>query len=543
MGLRWKHRSVEVNLGVAYDRRQADTFTNRSRQYLRKASKTYIKPLLKLPHSKNWSIALQTIVLLVASFTLLMFMLFGPVADSDEWTQDILPSNITSALPSTDVRQLNISSPPHSQTQTESVGPSLLQHASINPHQEEKPSHKALRLAKISQAEKKKQTAVSVSVDQPAQAREPKILLRVVPSGKLEVYFDKSRKHSSPTVCRIYNGCVDSSGSLTFDSFMKAHYKSLKACGLSNTKFVDDPFHFSQKDSSLKGKDLFVNQLRYHMPHLVSDALSLSYAMSVVTGRYSLSRLLPPNSKELHPVTIAQSKLRKLDPQSWSPQLISLLPYQAQVNTSEELFSLSPQSGALKGSVCFRSIVSFGSQLYSQVSKVRFFENNALFDGGAHWSRLPKASQTLKSRTGGAECKPIVVVLNRPPAEARTLSNIDEIRERFDELKMTADFKVVAGSVFHVEFMNNSFAGQLKVMQEADVVLASHGAALANLIFSRIGTPVIEVFPFSKYWRNPANRYIPSNSIDKYPQREKLTYQPVPFYYIFPSLSLLCRSL
>lgn len=499
MGLRWKHQSVEVNLGVANDRPQADTFTSRSRQYLRKASKTYIKPLLRLRHSKNWSIVLQTVILLVGSFTLILFMLIGPVDDSDAWAQDILPSNSTSTLPSADIRQHDIASSPHSQTQTESVGPSLLQYTSITPDEGEKPSPKALRLAKISQGEIKTETAVSVSVDRPAQIREPKILLRVVPSGKLEVYFDKSSKHSSPTVCRIYNGCVDSSGSLTFDSSMKAHYKSLKACGLTNTKFVDDPSHFSQKGNSLKSKDLFLNQLRYHMPHLVSDALSLSYAMSVVTGRYSLSRQLPPNSKELHPLAIAQSKLRKLDPQSWSPQLISLLPYQMQVNTSEELFSISPQSGASKGSVCFRSIVSFGSQLYSQVSKVRFLENNALFDRRTHWSRLPKASQASKSRAGRAECKPIVMVLNRPPAEARTLSNINEIRERFDELKMTDQFNGLAGSVLRVEFMNNSFSGQLKLMQEADVVLASHGAALANLIFSRIGTPVIEVFPFSKY--------------------------------------------
>ena len=90
-----------------------------------------------------------------------------------------------------------------------------------------------------------------------------------------------------------------------------------------------------------------------------------------------------------------------------------------------------------------------------------------------------------------------VLVLNRPAGEQRNLANLDEIETEIEKLKQTDRYKHLQDTKLNVAYMNVSFRDQIDTMQSADIIFASHGAALANLMFARVGTPVIEVLPFS----------------------------------------------
>ena len=48
-------------------------------------------------------------------------------------------------------------------------------------------------------------------------------------------------------------------------------------------------------------------------------------------------------------------------------------------------------------------------------------------------------------------------------------------------------------------FESIDFSQQVRLMRDAEVIVAVHGAALANLIFARPGTPVIEICPINRY--------------------------------------------
>lgn len=39
------------------------------------------------------------------------------------------------------------------------------------------------------------------------------------------------------------------------------------------------------------------------------------------------------------------------------------------------------------------------------------------------------------------------------------------------------------------------FSNQVQSMQEADIIIGAHGAGLSNIIFARMQTPLIEIFP------------------------------------------------
>lgn len=314
--------------------------------------------------------------------------------------------------------------------------------------------------------------------------------IRLLGNSRVQVFADPTSKYfPSAVACRIHGACVTSGGRFILPKEAEEHKALLSYCGLSNFQFDNLPTR--EESQPFKDKDLFTNVLRYHMPHLATDVLSLSYAMSVVSGSYRMEQEVPAHSKPLRPIVQAQERIRSMTPSSWTRKMLSKLPFNTEVVTPQELFQAPNSKASIP--VCPRSIISFETQVYWQVAPSRFNEDNTLFHRNEMWSRTPKRPSGQPAGT----CSPVVLVLNRPPNDQRTLQNIENIRLQFERLKTDGAYSKVSESSFVVKYMNTSFADQVQTLQDADVILASHGAALANLLFARIGTPVVEVFPFS----------------------------------------------
>lgn len=423
----------------------------------------------------NWSIAFQTAVLIISSACMLVYILLSPADGGGVAEED--SAVVFSTKPAHN---------PHG---------SMLLSSTLHPSRKPLgPTEKETGRERGKESDLVSSVNATVSMNSPAtvvataktnRRDNQKMQLRRI-ADDLEIYSDPTaRYYPLPTVCRVFNGCLEADGTMVLRDSLKDSRARLRACGMMKVKFE------SEVPNESNGKDFFTNVLRYHMPHLVTDILSLSYAMSVVRGEYLLDDRVSQRTKNLKPVVVGQDRIRSMSPGAWTLKMLAKLPYQTRVKTKGELFmSQLPPSTVQR--ICFRSIVTFDPQIYWQVNPSRFLYENSLFSQNKLWTRNPR-----RRGPPGSLCSPVVTVLNRPPGDQRTLSNVGEIEKSFEQLRGTQEYSEVAGAALRIEYMNSSFHQQMRIVQHADVILASHGAALANLLFSRVQTPVIEVFPFS----------------------------------------------
>ncbi|MCA9259617.1 MAG: glycosyltransferase family 61 protein [Planctomycetales bacterium] len=60
--------------------------------------------------------------------------------------------------------------------------------------------------------------------------------------------------------------------------------------------------------------------------------------------------------------------------------------------------------------------------------------------------------------------------------------------------------RLLHGQGFHTALMEqHNLAEQCRLVREADVIVAVHGAGLANLLFARPGTRIVEIVPAGRY--------------------------------------------
>jgi len=75
----------------------------------------------------------------------------------------------------------------------------------------------------------------------------------------------------------------------------------------------------------------------------------------------------------------------------------------------------------------------------------------------------------------------------------RTKASIESIRNgKSTHISNLVDVKLIANP-------SGSFVDQAREMHSADIIIASHGAALTNIAFIRSCTAVLELFPFGSY--------------------------------------------
>ena len=80
--------------------------------------------------------------------------------------------------------------------------------------------------------------------------------------------------------------------------------------------------------------------------------------------------------------------------------------------------------------------------------------------------------------------------IKRSGTQRRSIANIDELEASLRLKFPNFNLLILEGT---------SLAYQVEEFRAADIVIAQHGAALANLIFARPGTKVIEIFPKGGY--------------------------------------------
>lgn len=319
-------------------------------------------------------------------------------------------------------------------------------------------------------------------------------------------------------LCRIFNvGRIDD-GRLLLPKWMEKHKQFIESnCGISRYSFSlmvqDGRFELDRDvirndfgdsyvlDLSHSDRDLFGSEApRHHMPHYVSDIIKPLVACEVLMGSGQnllrpLSLLKTAKDAELIRSTRPPEKLKpsvlmlpgtwKRAKTDWVRRLAHFFEHPALGFTM--ISSRGRKIRPLKARV-FHSVLSSNVNPYEPYGLFGTTGKNILFATNGISREPPWRMASMQEMP----CRISITALTR--SGARKLLHLDQLEKSLKmkaaAAQMRADFRIV-------DFNEMSFEAQVQTMQETHVLIATHGAGNANIIFMRPGAAVIEVFPFS----------------------------------------------
>lgn len=349
-----------------------------------------------------------------------------------------------------------------------------------------------------------------------------KIEVRQLPGGK--------------SLCRLFNIGYLPDGALVLPKWMKKHLDFLIGrCGIKHAFFainrigettspaLDEKILQAEGlskfnvDASNTERDLFgASAPRNHMPHFVSDIFfHLVVCEALLGSGKQLLRsiaLVPtdaskvegrsiPNFPDLKPAMFLQDDTWSRPPAEWVPRLAQFFrhpeidfKFLRRNGKNMETDGLSAEAPVI---TMFRSVV---------LSNLKSHEPFGLF--GANGTNIVFEANGITRdpawKTRGMQeqpCRVSVTVLTRQGP--RALLRLKELQNRVELLgklaRIHTDIKIV-------DFGGIPFDEQVRIMQETNVLVATHGAGNANFIFMRPSAAVIEVFPFA-YKAGPFDRF------------------------------------
>lgn len=354
----------------------------------------------------------------------------------------------------------------------------------------------------------------------------------LVSAEKIEVWKLPGEK----SLCRLFNIGYLPDGTLVLPKWMKKHTEFIfTRCGIKQAFFafnlvkgtklpeIDKEVlrakgisKFTVNASSF-GQDLFgTSTPRNHMPHFVSDIFFHLVACEALLGTgkklLSSSALVPPGSlgeeimsiptfPDLKPALFLQDETWNRPSTDWVPRLAQFFRHPKIGFTFLRTNRGSMEKDGLGGGgpvvTIFRSVVT--SNLKSHEPYGLFGANltNIVFEANGITRKPAWMTSDMQERP----CRVSVTVLTRQGP--RALLRLRELRDRVELLGKLVGIRV---DIKIVDFGGITFDEQVKVMQETNVLIATHGAGNANFIFMRPSAAVIEVFPFA-YKAGPFDRF------------------------------------
>lgn len=324
------------------------------------------------------------------------------------------------------------------------------------------------------------------------------------------------------SLCRIFNAGFTSNGKIVLPVWTLKHRDFLSAkCG-----FVDGIFGILSRagkvevDRKILGKelsagyeidpshydlDLFSPEIpRHHMPHFVSDIIRPLVATEVLmgTGRDTLpafsllegardSTLVQSsrNNNDLRPSLLVDPITERGTAGQWVRHLGGFFkhPQLKFATVPMERKEKLPSNNKVKLTL-FRSIFLTSVKPYEPYGLFGTSGKNIVFAKNGISRDPPWRMTSMQERP----CRITITALTRKgPRALLNLVKLEEmIKSRASAANLRADFSVV-------DFTEMTFEQQVRTMQETHILIATHGAGNANIIFMRPGAAFVEVFPFS----------------------------------------------
>lgn len=346
--------------------------------------------------------------------------------------------------------------------------------------------------------------------------------VRKLPSSLL--FLTHSSFKNDRFFCRIQGVCRTGDGLVFLPKWMKTHAEHIAKCGLRNVTFTlftttnsSNPLSGSQWKTTLKGISLNDSYRKFDLfgidaPAADREALAiqltpllhlldmlrrpLAYSdmvnsICVKEGSNMCNALnVTQDAISVDPLLLVDSRITNTKDFQWPKSLLRLvrssLSGNFQTVDQREVYSWKLRSKAS----CFHALLSTNAVLSDMPEDVIAADNAFFIENGLERKSVKRGPDGL------AQCTIKVLILNR--FGRRYIEGADMLASA-----ITAYGRLVTETARHVAiepevvfFENLSFHEQVSIVQEADVIVASHGESNANLMFARRDTQVFEILPF-----------------------------------------------
>lgn len=324
------------------------------------------------------------------------------------------------------------------------------------------------------------------------------------------------------SLCRIFNAGLAGNGKIVLPLWTKQHKDFLSArCG-----FVDGIFGILNRggraevdgkilerelsagyelDVSHRDLDLFSPEIpRHHMPHFVSDIIRPLVATEVLMGSgrnalptFSLlesakdSTLVQSDNlnDDIKPSLLVDPITERGTAGQWVRHLGGFFKHPQLKFTAVPMERKGKLSSSDKMKLTlFHSILLTSVKPYEPYGLFGTSGKNIVFATNGISREPPWRMPSMREQP----CRITITALTRKgPRALLNLVKLEElIKSRASAANMRADFSIV-------DFTEMTFEQQVRTMQETHILIATHGAGNANIIFMRPGAAFVEVFPFS----------------------------------------------
>lgn len=324
------------------------------------------------------------------------------------------------------------------------------------------------------------------------------------------------------SLCRIFNAGITESGKIVLPVWTMKHKDFLTTkCGFVNGIFgilgrngkVDIDRKILERELSTgyeldighRDLDLFSPEIpRLHMPHFVSDIIRPLVATEVLmgTGRNALPAFSLLETSQTS--TLVQSDRRNddlnpalfIDPVTesgtagqWVRRLSAFFKHpQLKFTMVPKISKAKLANGSKMKITLFHSVFLTSVKPYEPYGLFGTSGKNIVFATNGISREPPWKMVSMREQP----CRITITALTRKgPRALLNLNKLEEmIKSRATAANMRADFSIV-------DFTEMTFDEQVRTMQQTHILIATHGAGNANIIFMRPGAAFVEVFPFS----------------------------------------------
>lgn len=349
-------------------------------------------------------------------------------------------------------------------------------------------------------------------------------------SSSLTIWKANENNGSLHQVCRIKGVCRVGDGSILLPLWMKAHSTEIEMCGLKEVSYA---IHESKDQNgneafTLEGiistrLELKDNYREFDIVggdpprgerHLLAHDMAPTILMlDMIKRPEKYETIFKPsclskgkdecrderNSSSFKPLLLVDARISDTLDYKWPKSLIRLMRNTFKgilpIVDLQDIYGWRVRSQAS----CFQSIVSTNIRT-GEMSAETFLEDHEFFS-----SNGLKRTPAEQGQSSDRPCTIKVLILNR--YGKRFIEGSDNLNTAISyygrEVSKKEKRVLVESEV--VFFENSSFHEQVSVMQEANIVVTSHGDVNANLMFLRPKAAVFEILPFgfgSNIYRN-----------------------------------------
>lgn len=354
-------------------------------------------------------------------------------------------------------------------------------------------------------------------------------------------------------LCRIHGACRVGDGTFLLPTWMKAFHSTVVRCGVASPQYllkaaadgtytVDSAYgrRIVLTDAN-NGTDLFgVDPPGETMPAIATDLTPVLLLMDVLERMPAHAAQLTREcvvagggacdeavstavaSAGLRPGLVVTSRITMQKDEKWVKGFLRLI-RNAFYGSFTVLDAADLYGWKVRGvAACARSVVTTG--LTADAMPDGLFPEGHFLYAANQISRAPRPTGAVVAKAvaaAGRECTVRVMVLNR--YGQRYMVGDYALRTAVAAEAAAAESSAPGVSLAAevVFFENATFHEQISMMQETNVVVASHGAGVANLLFLRPGSVLVEVMPFGV----PASPFATLSRLYGIP-RVALTAQP-----------------